>query len=88
MPGSITGNTLQVIGGLWAAAVIGSWCNFLTVLYIGESNRYLVPIDLTLLFILCNIKKEYFACCYPFSYTCVGQVVQRVSFMHSDIYQA
>lgn len=28
----------QVVAGLWAAAVIGSWCNFLTVLYIGESS--------------------------------------------------
>ncbi|KAF3445029.1 hypothetical protein FNV43_RR14722 [Rhamnella rubrinervis] len=26
---------LVVIGSLWAAAMIGSWCNFLTVLYVG-----------------------------------------------------
>ena len=27
---------LQAIVSLWVAAIIGSWCNFLTVMYIGE----------------------------------------------------
>ncbi|KAF3443571.1 hypothetical protein FNV43_RR13258 [Rhamnella rubrinervis] len=32
---------LVVIGSLWAAAMIGSWCNFLTVLYVGEISYFL-----------------------------------------------
>lgn len=29
---------MQVIISLWAGAVIGGWCNFLTVIYIGERS--------------------------------------------------
>ncbi|CAA3008779.1 reticulon B8 [Olea europaea subsp. europaea] len=29
---------LVVVASLWAAAIIGSWCNFLTVLYVGERS--------------------------------------------------
>ncbi|KAK4769806.1 hypothetical protein SAY87_030338 [Trapa incisa] len=35
---------LLVVGGLWAAAVIGSWCNFLTVLYIGFVAAHTLPL--------------------------------------------
>ncbi|PKU61714.1 Reticulon-like protein B8 [Dendrobium catenatum] len=35
---------VQVVLGLWAAAVIGSWCNFLTVLYIGFVAVHTVPV--------------------------------------------
>ncbi|KAL6554423.1 hypothetical protein OROMI_020096 [Orobanche minor] len=41
------GNTKQfllVIGSFWAAAVIGSWCNFLTVIYIGFVAAHTLPI--------------------------------------------
>lgn len=34
----------MVVVGLWAAAVIGSWCNFLTVLYIGFVAAHTVPV--------------------------------------------
>uniref|UniRef100_A0A2P2KE61 Reticulon-like protein n=1 Tax=Rhizophora mucronata TaxID=61149 RepID=A0A2P2KE61_RHIMU len=27
---------LVVVASLWAAAIIGSWCNFLTVIYVGK----------------------------------------------------
>lgn len=26
----------QVAASLWAAAIVGTWCNFLTVIYVGE----------------------------------------------------
>lgn len=29
------------MGSLWAAAIIGSWCNFITMLYIGEKIFYM-----------------------------------------------
>lgn len=35
---------LVVVGSLWAAAVIGSWCNFLTVLYIGFVGAHTLPV--------------------------------------------
>ncbi|KAA8524121.1 hypothetical protein F0562_010448 [Nyssa sinensis] len=33
-----------VTGSLWAAAVIGSWCNFLTVLYVGFVGAHVLPV--------------------------------------------
>ncbi|MQM20840.1 hypothetical protein Taro_053868 [Colocasia esculenta] len=33
-----------VVAGLWAAAIIGSWCNFLTVLYIGFVSAHTLPV--------------------------------------------
>ncbi|PON89678.1 Reticulon [Trema orientale] len=35
---------LGVIAGLWAAAVLGSWCNFLTVLYLGFVALHTLPV--------------------------------------------
>ncbi|KAI3457670.1 hypothetical protein Pfo_014333 [Paulownia fortunei] len=35
---------LVVVASLWAAAIIGSWCNFLTVLYIGFVAAHTLPI--------------------------------------------
>ncbi|KAJ6797088.1 reticulon-like protein B8 [Iris pallida] len=35
---------LVVVAGLLAAAVIGSWCNFLTVLYIGFVSAHTLPV--------------------------------------------
>ncbi|GAV60002.1 Reticulon domain-containing protein [Cephalotus follicularis] len=35
---------LTVIASLWAAAIIGSWCNFLTVLYIGFVGAHTLPV--------------------------------------------
>uniref|UniRef100_A0A0E0KJR8 Reticulon-like protein n=1 Tax=Oryza punctata TaxID=4537 RepID=A0A0E0KJR8_ORYPU len=32
------------IVGLWAAAVIGGWCNFLTVIYIGFVSAHTLPV--------------------------------------------
>ncbi|KAL8138017.1 hypothetical protein V2J09_004018 [Rumex salicifolius] len=35
---------LAVVVGLWVAAVIGSWCNFLTVIYIGFVGAHTLPV--------------------------------------------
>ncbi|PRQ52164.1 hypothetical protein RchiOBHm_Chr2g0152491 [Rosa chinensis] len=35
---------LVVVASLWAASVIGSWCNFLTVLYIGFIAAHTLPV--------------------------------------------
>ncbi|ONK74419.1 uncharacterized protein A4U43_C03F6020 [Asparagus officinalis] len=35
---------VMVVAGLWAAAIIGSWCNFLTVLYIGFISAHTLPV--------------------------------------------
>lgn len=35
---------LMIVFGLWAAAVIGSWCNFLTVVYIGFVAAHTLPV--------------------------------------------
>ncbi|KAK3126350.1 hypothetical protein QOZ80_7AG0555260 [Eleusine coracana subsp. coracana] len=35
---------LMVVAGLFAAAVIGSWCNFLTVIYIGFVCAHTLPV--------------------------------------------
>ncbi|XVF16788.1 hypothetical protein REPUB_Repub10bG0062200 [Reevesia pubescens] len=35
---------LLVVVSLWVAAVIGSWCNFLTVLYIGFVGAHTLPV--------------------------------------------
>ncbi|XP_010552962.1 PREDICTED: reticulon-like protein B8 [Tarenaya hassleriana] len=35
---------LMAFGGLWAAAIIGSWCNFLTVLYVGFVAAHTLPV--------------------------------------------
>jgi hypothetical protein len=35
---------LAVVASLWAAAIIGSWCNFLTVLYIGFVGAHTLPV--------------------------------------------
>ncbi|KAG1368432.1 Reticulon-like protein B8 [Cocos nucifera] len=35
---------LMVVGSLWAAAVIGSWCNFLTLFYIGFVCAHTLPV--------------------------------------------
>ncbi|XP_030462948.1 reticulon-like protein B8 isoform X1 [Syzygium oleosum] len=35
---------LIVVGCLWAAAIIGSWCNFITVLYIGFVAAHTLPV--------------------------------------------
>ncbi|XP_004303903.1 PREDICTED: reticulon-like protein B8-like [Fragaria vesca subsp. vesca] len=35
---------LVVVASLWAASVIGSWCNFLTVLYIGFVAAHTLPV--------------------------------------------
>ncbi|XP_078428757.1 reticulon family protein isoform X2 [Wolffia australiana] len=43
-----TGRNLKqfilVVCGLWAAAIIGSWCNFLSVLYIGFVGAHTLPV--------------------------------------------
>jgi hypothetical protein len=43
MPVSNYGS-FQAIVGLWAAAVIGGWCNFLTVIYIGFVSAHTLPV--------------------------------------------
>ncbi|KAF7847721.1 hypothetical protein BT93_L2692 [Corymbia citriodora subsp. variegata] len=35
---------LVVVATLWAAAIIGSWCNFLTVLYVGFVAMHTLPV--------------------------------------------
>ncbi|KAF8732308.1 hypothetical protein HU200_016290 [Digitaria exilis] len=35
---------LQVIAGFFAASIIGSWCNFLTVIYIGFVCAHTLPV--------------------------------------------
>ncbi|KAK3017784.1 hypothetical protein RJ639_003414 [Escallonia herrerae] len=35
---------LVVVASMWAAAVIGGWCNFLTVLYIGFIAAHTLPV--------------------------------------------
>ncbi|XP_010543528.1 PREDICTED: reticulon-like protein B8 [Tarenaya hassleriana] len=35
---------LVAVAGLWAAAIIGSWCNFLTVLYVGFVAAHVLPV--------------------------------------------
>lgn len=35
---------LIVVGSLWAVAIIGSWCNFITVLYIGFVAAHTLPV--------------------------------------------
>lgn len=50
----------QVIAGLWVLSVVGNWCNFLTLFYIGKdfltllvifvNNIYLLEFDTNLLF--------------------------------------
>ncbi|KAM7259095.1 hypothetical protein ACFE04_014836 [Oxalis oulophora] len=35
---------LMVVGGLLAACIIGSWCNFLTVVYIGFVAAHTLPV--------------------------------------------
>ncbi|KAJ6938849.1 reticulon B8 [Populus alba x Populus x berolinensis] len=35
---------LQAIASLWVAAIIGSWCNFLTVMYIGFVAAHTLPV--------------------------------------------
>ncbi|XP_027332305.1 reticulon-like protein B8 isoform X2 [Abrus precatorius] len=35
---------LLVVASLWAGAVIGSWCNFLTVMYIGFVGAHTLPV--------------------------------------------
>ncbi|KAG6718138.1 hypothetical protein I3843_04G126500 [Carya illinoinensis] len=35
---------LMVVVGLWLAAVVGSWCNFLTVLYVGFVAAHTLPV--------------------------------------------
>ncbi|GJN23116.1 hypothetical protein PR202_gb10736 [Eleusine coracana subsp. coracana] len=39
-----TKHFLVAIAGLWAAAIIGSWCNFLTVIYIGFVCAHTLPV--------------------------------------------
>ncbi|XP_031257140.1 reticulon-like protein B8 [Pistacia vera] len=44
---SCGGNLKQLLGvvaSLWVAAVIGSWCNFLTVLYVGFVAAHTLPV--------------------------------------------
>lgn len=35
---------LMVVFSLWAAAVVGSWCNFLTVFYVGFVAAHTLPV--------------------------------------------
>ncbi|XP_072950886.1 reticulon-like protein B8 [Typha angustifolia] len=35
---------VMVVLGLWAAAIIGSWCNFLTVIYIAFVGAHTLPV--------------------------------------------
>ncbi|KAL2493677.1 Reticulon-like protein B8 [Forsythia ovata] len=35
---------LVVVASLWVAAIIGSWCNFMTVLYIGFVAAHTLPV--------------------------------------------
>ncbi|XP_019182276.1 PREDICTED: reticulon-like protein B8 isoform X2 [Ipomoea nil] len=35
---------LLVVGSLWATAVVGSWCNFITVIYIGFVCAHTLPV--------------------------------------------
>ncbi|XP_047335057.1 reticulon-like protein B8 [Impatiens glandulifera] len=44
---AIRGNTklfLGVVASLWIAAIISSWCNFLTLLYIGFVGAHTLPV--------------------------------------------
>ncbi|KAI4308142.1 hypothetical protein L6164_031246 [Bauhinia variegata] len=35
---------LMVAASLWAVAIIGSWCNFLTVIYVGFAGAHALPV--------------------------------------------
>ncbi|KAK4343512.1 hypothetical protein RND71_036606 [Anisodus tanguticus] len=37
-------NASRVVLSLWAAGMIGSWCNFLTILYIGFVSAHTLPV--------------------------------------------
>lgn len=50
-------NYMQVVVGLWAASVIGSWCNFLTVLYVGNDFCFLTMINYTFYVHFCKLSK-------------------------------
>lgn len=49
----------QVVLSLWAGAVIGSWCNFLTVMYIGERPAFFSSVDRSII-IECVVQNVYF----------------------------
>lgn len=53
-----------VVGGLLAAAIIGSWCNFLTVLYIGFVAAHTLPV----------FYERYDEQVDSFVYNCLGQL--------------
>ncbi|WOH03586.1 hypothetical protein DCAR_0622985 [Daucus carota subsp. sativus] len=59
---------LVVVASLWAAAVVGSWCNFLTVVYIGFVAAHTLPvlyekyddqIDAIVYYILGQLQNKY-----------------------------
>ncbi|KAL5977326.1 hypothetical protein ACLOJK_021672 [Asimina triloba] len=43
-------NFLQVLASLWAAAIVGSWFNFLTVLYVGSYKCFVAAHTLPVLY--------------------------------------
>jgi hypothetical protein len=47
----------QAIAGLWAAAVIGSWCNFLTVIYVGKRPVISILVSHSLTFLSIDLKE-------------------------------
>nr|XP_033512118.1 reticulon-like protein B8 isoform X2 [Nicotiana tomentosiformis] len=54
---------LLVVVSLWAAGIIGSWCNFLTVLYIGKRSLIFNDNNFNphvVLFMPLSIKQEFF----------------------------
>ncbi|KAL1560908.1 Reticulon-like protein B8 [Salvia divinorum] len=66
---------LVAIASLWAAAIIGSWCNFLTVMYIGFVAAHTLPI----------LYERYDDQVDAFVYNVLGQLQQNYRKLNSGV---
>ncbi|XP_008811812.4 reticulon-like protein B8 isoform X1 [Phoenix dactylifera] len=68
--------SLVVVVSLWAAAVIGSWCNFLTVLYIGFVCAHTLPV----------LYEKYEDQVDDFVYNLIGQLQNRYRKVDASVF--
>ncbi|XP_073107391.1 reticulon-like protein B8 isoform X1 [Elaeis guineensis] len=67
---------LVVVASLWAAAVIGSWCNFLTLLYIGFVCAHSLPV----------VYEKYEDQVDDFLYNLIGQMRKRYHKVDASVF--
>lgn len=77
----------QVVTSLWAAAVVGSWCNFLTVMYIGKQVHSFVQACITIKFFLSVFSFTYGSLYFYLDYWSSNKFFRYTGYIVIQVYR-